>query len=899
MNNELRKLLQLNLHARVAEIISREWGVDDSDVVHAVATLGVSSRNFSDFKLKLDEIGAECSESTASVLWTRIERISPKTRPDQSPPQRPPDPQKSNDQQTKVVKESPIYDDFEVFRNAPRHHTGIVPDRPGTVLSAQGPSDYELFEIAQLRNAGVVGDGGRTSTSSQMTSSDMEIAVNVKRPNFLSGLQRGPSNSVLAQVEISENSTPQPPLPPQPVHSPEDQVPRGIPASKLSISVQRKTLPIYALKDDLLKAVAENKFLVLIGETGSGKTTQLTQYLLEAGYSSKGGLIACTQPRRVAAVSVAKRVAEEVGGRVGDTVGYCIRFEDKTSDRTVIKYMTDGMLLREVLTDRMLTKYSVLILDEAHERTVNTDILFGLCKTAASARNDLRIIVTSATLDAEKFSAYFYGASVFTIPGRMFPVSIECVTQRVDDYVSASLSKVLEIHLTEGPGDILLFLTGQEEIDSACQILNTRQEEMKGLMASNLLILPVYSALPGELQSRIFEPAPKNVRKCVIATNVAEASLTIDGIMFVIDPGYAKVKVYNAKAGMDSLVVSLISQASARQRAGRAGRTGPGKCYRLYTEQLFKEMQSTTVPELQRSNLCNVVLMLKAMGIDDVIGFDFMDKPPTMNLLFSLENLWVLGALDDSGALTILGRKMAAFPMDPEQAKCLLASVDLDCAEEVVTIIALLSEQSPLFYRPRDKAEIADQKKAKFHSPEGDHCTLLEVYKSWMDHKCSSEWCADNFVQFRTLRRAQEIRKQLVGILEKFKLPVRSAKRDNGRVRKAICAGFFNNACKRDAMKEGYSVLRDEQQVFIHPSSALARKFPDFVVYHELVQTSKEYMRNVCLIEPQWLVEVAPNLFRKAEAGKLTKRKQVERIQPLHSRHQEPDSWRLKKRLGY
>ncbi|GAX74379.1 hypothetical protein CEUSTIGMA_g1827.t1 [Chlamydomonas eustigma] len=379
-----------------------------------------------------------------------------------------------------------------------------------------------------------------------------------------------------------------------------------------SIKDQRENLPIFKLKEQLVAAVHDNQVLVVIGETGSGKTTQMTQYLAEVGYTSKGK-IGCTQPRRVAAMSVAKRVAEEFGCRLGEEVGYAIRFEDCTSSETVIKYMTDGMLLRECLLDELLTGYSVVVLDEAHERTINTDVLFGLLKEVIRKRKDFKLIVTSATLDAEKFSSYFFDCPIFTIPGRTYPVEILYTKAPESDYLDAALITVMQIHLSEPEGDVLLFLTGQEEIETCCQILYERMKSL-GPQVPELLVLPVFSALPSEIQTRIFEPAPPGKRKCVVATNIAEASLTIDGIYYVVDPGFAKMKVYSPKNGMDSLVVCPISQASARQRAGRAGRTGPGKCYRLYTEAAYKnEMLPTSIPEIQRTNLSMTVLTLKAI----------------------------------------------------------------------------------------------------------------------------------------------------------------------------------------------------------------------------------------------------------------------------------------------
>ncbi|KNC75719.1 ATP-dependent RNA helicase DHX8 [Sphaeroforma arctica JP610] len=453
--------------------------------------------------------------------------------------------------------------------------------------------------------------------------------------------------------------------------------------TSMNIVEQRKSLPIYGLRDQLLQAIDENQVMVVIGETGSGKTTQMTQYMMENGYGINGK-IACTQPRRVAAMSVAKRVSEEVGCRLGTDVGYTIRFEDCSSPETKIKYMTDGMLLREILIDPKLTQYAAVMIDEAHERTIHTDVLFGLLKKLVKRRPDMKLIVTSATLDAEKFSNYFFECPIFTIPGRTFPVEILYTREPETDYLDAALITVMQIHLNEPPGDILLFLTGQEEIDTSCEILFERMQAL-GNRVPQLMILPVYSALPSEMQTRIFDPAPPGARKVILATNIAETSLTIDGIYYVVDPGFVKQNVYNAQSGVDALVVTPISQAQARQRAGRAGRTGPGKCYRLYTEPAYRnEMLPTNVPEIQRTNLCSTVLSLKAMGINDLLAFDFMDPPPPATLISAMEILHALSALDDEGLLTRLGRKMAEFPLDPPLAKILIQSV---CVCEYVKIL--------------------------------------------------------------------------------------------------------------------------------------------------------------------------------------------------------------------
>lgn len=478
-----------------------------------------------------------------------------------------------------------------------------------------------------------------------------------------------------------------------------------------SIQEQRESLPIFKLREPLLQAVREHNVLVVVGDTGSGKTTQMTQYLAEAGFADNGR-IGCTQPRRVAAVSVAKRVAEEVGVRVGQEVGYNIRFEDVTSSETKIKYMTDGMLQREALIDPDMSQYSVIILDEAHERTIATDVLFGLLKKTLKRRSDFKLIVTSATLDAEKFSKYFFNCPIFTIPGRTFPVEVLYTKEPESDYLDAALITVMQIHLSEPAGDILVFLTGQEEIDTASEILFERMRSL-GNSVPELVILPVYSALPSEMQSRIFEPAPPGARKVVLATNIAETSITIDGVYYVVDPGFVKQNAYDPRLGMDSLVVTPISQAQARQRAGRAGRTGPGKCYRLYTEAAYKnEMLPNPIPDIQRQNLSSTILLLKAMGVNDLLHFDFMDPPPHQTMLTALESLYALSALDDEGLLTRLGRKMADFPMEPQTAKMLISSIELGCSEEILSIVAMLSVQN-IFYRPKDKQSQADAKKAR------------------------------------------------------------------------------------------------------------------------------------------------------------------------------------------
>lgn len=663
-----------------------------------------------------------------------------------------------------------------------------------------------------------------------------------------------------------------------------------------SIAEQRASLPIAKLRGAFLEAVAQHQVLVVVGETGSGKTTQMTQYLAEAGWG-RTGMIGCTQPRRVAAMSIAERVAEEFGCPLGEEVGYAVRFDDRTSPKTTIKYMTDGMLMREYLMDNSLKRYSVMILDEAHERSLNTDVLMGLLKDLLRRRRDFRLVCTSATLESDKFRKYFFDCPCLQVPGRAFDVEVLYVKEPVTDYVEQALATVMDIHLNEARGDILVFLTGKDEIDTACETLYNRMKAL-GPKVPELVIHPVYASQPAEVQSRIFEPAPKFGRKVIIATNIAEASLTIDGIVYVVDPGFVKQMVFNPKTNMDALVVVPVSQASATQRTGRAGRTGPGKCYRLFTHDAFKhEMLPATVPEIQRTNLASVVLQLKAMGINDLVHFDFMDPPPPQTLIAALEHLYVLGALDDEGLLTRVGRRMAEFPMAPAHAKMLLTSVDLGCSEEILTVVAMLSVEN-IFHRPKDKQTAADQKKAKFHAPEGDHLTYLNVYNSWAAAKFSNAWCHDAFVQARAMRRAQDVRKQLVNIMDRYKLDIVSAGRNYNLICKAICAGYFKNACKKDP-SEGYRTLADGTVVFMHPSSALFNKQPQYCIYNEVVLTTKEYMRSVMVIDPKWLVELAPRYFKKADTSTLSRHKRREKIEPLYDRFNPPDLWRLSKRIAY
>ncbi|KAI4340648.1 hypothetical protein MLD38_025461 [Melastoma candidum] len=636
-------------------------------------------------------------------------------------------------------------------------------------------------------------------------------------------------------------------------------------AKSKTIAQQRQYLPIFSVRDELLQVIRENQVVVVVGETGSGKTTQLTQYLHEDGYTVNG-IVGCTQPRRVAAMSVAKRVSEEMESELGDKVGYAIRFEDVTGPHTVIKYMTYGVLLRETLKDDDdLDKYRVIVMDEAHERSLNTDVLLGILKKVVARRHDFKLIVTSATLNAQKFSNFFGSAPIFHIPGRTFPVNILYSKTPCEDYVEAAVKQAMSIHISSPPGDILIFMTGQDEIEVACDALAERMEQHISSTAkgfNKLLILPIYSQLPADLQTKIFQKAEEGARKCIVATNIAETSLTVDGIFYVIDTGYGKMKVYNPKMGMDALQVFPVSRAAADQRAGRAGRTGPGTCYRLYTESAYlNEMLPSPIPEIQRTNLGNVVLLLKSLKVENLLDFDFMDPPPQDNILNSMYQLWVLGALNNVGSLTELGLKMVEFPLDPPLAKMLLMGEQLGCLDEVLTIVSMLSVPS-VFFRPKDRAEESDAAREKFLMPESDHLTLYNIYQQWKCKQYRGDWCNDHFLHVKLLKKARDVRSQLLDILKTLKIPLTTSWPDLDIVRKAICSAYFHNASRLKGVGE-YVNCRIGMPCHLHPSSALfgMGHTPEYVVYHELVLTTKEYMQCATAVEPQWLAKLGPMFF--------------------------------------
>ncbi|KAM0910145.1 hypothetical protein ACQ4PT_014364 [Festuca glaucescens] len=649
-----------------------------------------------------------------------------------------------------------------------------------------------------------------------------------------------------------------------------------------SLERLRQRLPVYKYRKAILYLVERHATTIIVGETGSGKSTQIPQYLMEAGWAEGGRLIGCTQPRRLAVQTVASRVAEEVGVKLGEEVGYTIRFEDETNPgMTKIKFLTDGVLIREMMDDPLLTKYSVIMIDEAHERSISTDILLGLLKKIQRRRPELRLIISSATIEARSMSTFFSirrknsllesadgvpnpEPAILSVEGRGYTVETHYVEEPVSDYLQAAVNTVLIIHEKEPPGDILVFLTGQDDIEAALRLLNDEIQHL-GKHYFDLVILPLYSGLPRGDQDLIFAPTSKGKRKVVISTNIAETSLTLEGVVYVVDSGFSKQKCYNPISDLESLVVAPISKASARQRAGRAGRVRPGKCFRLYTEEYYlNEMQSDGIPEMQRSNLVSCIIQLKALGIDNILGFDWPASPSPEAMIRALEILFSLGILDEDAKLTVpVGFQVAEMPLDPMISKMILSANDFGCSDEILTIAAFLSVQS-VWVSMRGVKKEFDEAKLRFAAAEGDHVTFLNIYKGFHHSGKSSQWCYRNFLNHQALKKVIEIRAQLVRVMKRFGIPLKSCEGDMKAVRKAIIAGSFANSCHLEEYGQNgmYKTIRTSQEVYIHPSSVLFRVNPKWVVYQSLVSTDKHYMRNVIAIESSWLTEAAPHFYQ-------------------------------------
>ena len=524
---------------------------------------------------------------------------------------------------------------------------------------------------------------------------------------------------------------------------------------------------------------------------------------------------------------------------VGEDVGYSIRFEDVSSAKTKIKFLTDGLLLREALVDPLLSRYSVIMVDEAHERSLSTDILLGVLKKILKKRSDLRVIVSSATLQAGDFIDFFNRdekakdnatsiAQAISLDGRMFPVDILYSEESAEDYLEQAMKTVFDIHSSEGDGDILLFLTGREEIEKAVQEIASRGLDLKP-SARILQPLPLYAGLTTEQQMYIFEPTADNARKVIVSTNIAEASVTIDGISFVIDCGFVKLRAYNPLTGIDSLTATPISKAAATQRSGRAGRTKPGKCFRLYTEQEFEAMDTTTIPEIQRANLAPLILQLKALGIDNIVRFDFLVPPPAELVARALEILYSLGALNEYAKLTRpLGLRMAELSVEPMMAKVLLAASEFSCLSEILTIAAMVSLQGNVWVNHTGEKKATETARRKFAAEEGDHLTLLNVYQAFVTKgKKDSRWCRDNLLNYKSLTKAVSIRNQLRRYLERFGINVEEsltgsndARGKNDSIRRCLTTGYFANAARMQP--DGtFKTVNGLLTLHAHPSSLM------------------------------------------------------------------------------
>nr|AGE96205.1 pre-mRNA splicing factor [Encephalitozoon cuniculi] len=627
--------------------------------------------------------------------------------------------------------------------------------------------------------------------------------------------------------------------------------PRSYVAPSASGEVDREVsqrLPIESFRDDLMEFVGKHRVIVLVGETGSGKSTQVPKYLYQEGYGDKG-IIGCTQPRRAAAISLASTLKREMGC----AVGYSIRFDSTTTQDTKIRYMTEGILLQELLADKMLRRYSVVILDEAHERTTNLDISMGLLKLALKERDDLRIIIMSATIEAQKLCNYF-GCPAFNIEGRSYPVETRYLSVNVDDYVEWTVKKILYIHENCGEGDILVFVTGRDDVEGVVGIVNhcirnkCFGEGSEG--GRGLKVLPFYSQLPEEMQNRVFQ-AEKDVRKCVVSTNVAETSLTIPNIGYVIDTGLQKISVYSYDTG-ESLVTVPISRANADQRTGRAGRTRPGVCYRMYTADTYEnDMLPSPVPEIQRTNIHNIVLLLLKHGVHDILGFDFVDRPSEELIQGALLGLHRLGAVCSRGLLTKVGKEMSELRLDPPLARMVLGAAGYGAVNEIASIASMLSVHE-VFHRDFDKSSPLCHQGCDF-------LTLLNIFNAFIRQKNRSEWCNKMKVSEHALKRATETKRAVLMSLREMGVPI-SSTRSLDKIQRCIISSVHYNVARRRG--KGYVCLSNFRACMVHPSSVLADSYSQYIIFYKHLSTRAEYMYCCSDISPQMILEEAGCYYR-------------------------------------
>mmetsp|Transcript_25238 Transcript_25238/g.35038 ORF Transcript_25238/g.35038 Transcript_25238/m.35038 type:complete len:780 (-) Transcript_25238:766-3105(-) len=630
----------------------------------------------------------------------------------------------------------------------------------------------------------------------------------------------------------------------------------------LNINPKQNQLPIINSFFPLMKAVDLYDTLIVVAETGAGKTTQIPKYLFSMGYG-RLGQIGITQPRRIAAINVATRVALEVNSSVGLLVGYVIRFEDCISNLTKIKFMTEGILLREIINEPLLLQYSVLVLDEAHERSIFSDILFSLLKDLNILRSDLKLIICSATINTNKFSKFFSYAPLFQIPGKIYSVEIYNSKESEIDYLDAVVRTILQIHIKSKQGDILVFLTGQEDIEIVENIISKRSKLIKTLMGQ-LETFPLYANLSYNLQNKIFLKLPINKRKVVLSTNIAETSLTISGITFVIDSGLCKLKYFDYLAKYETLIVSPIAKSSAWQRSGRAGRTAKGICFRLYTVDTYKfVLRKAIVPEIQRIEIDSVILILKCLGINDINNFEFLDKPPVESVFASLEHLYILGGLNEEGQLSKLGRYMCEFPLKPSLSKILIISNFHQCVEEILIICSILSLESRIFnYNHLNNVDQKQVLKKFTIIPKSDHLSYLNVFREWINNDFSINWTDRNSIDAKIMFKARFIFEQLLGLNQKLlnSQKIGINKTNPTMIIKCLLSGLFMNAAFFYSAN-CYRLLSSSTVVSVHPSSLLLNYNTKWVVFQNIVLTNKEFINVITEVKIEWLIETAPIFY--------------------------------------
>jgi len=631
-------------------------------------------------------------------------------------------------------------------------------------------------------------------------------------------------------------------------------------------------LPVSQKRDDIIKALQQHQVIVLAGDTGSGKTTQLPKLCLELGYGAKG-LIGHTQPRRIAARAVATRIAEEVNVPLGKSIGYQVRFTDNTDDMTLVKLMTDGILLAEIQQDRFLNKYEVLIIDEAHERSLNIDFLLGFLKQLTAKRKDLKVIITSATIDVEKFSKHFSDAPIVSVSGRTFPVDIIYRPSEpenddpINEGVVSALEEIERMERSErkGPGDVLVFLSSEREIRDLAL-------ELRKLQLRNSEVLPLYARLTPAEQNRIF--APHRGRRIILSTNVAETSLTVPGIVYVIDTGYARISRYSVQSKVQRLPIERISQASANQRAGRCGRVSHGTCIRLFSEEDFNSRPEFTDPEIQRTNLSAVILQMLMLGLGEIDDFPFLDMPERKAINDGFKLLFELGAINKQRVMTSVGRKMATIPADPRLGRMLIEAASRSCLQELLIIVSAMSVQDPR-ETPAEKRQAAREMHKEFSHPESDFLSWVLLWSSFENQRQTlkqnalRQYCKKHFLSYLRMREWRETHRQLhltcqqLGFKENRRADSTqdNVEIDYEAVHRAILSGSLNQLGMKS--EDGQYQGSRGRRFSIFPSSSLFKKGPKWVVTAELIETSKLFATLAAAIQPQWAVNAAGDLVKR------------------------------------